>query len=101
MQLREKKGVPTPQNPFTVVTQVYRKEGIRAVYKGCGPLVIVSRDSLILSCIFKLFSRFIFFGIRGGKRKDDFGWTLEEALYGIVSTFGRAFIPTRNTGLRR
>lgn len=53
VQLREKKGVPTPQNPFTVVTQVYRKEGIRAVYKGCGPLVIgsVGKDGV----------RFLFF----------------------------------------
>jgi hypothetical protein len=42
VQLRQEKGVPTPRNPFYVVTQVYQKEGIRALYKGCGPLVLVS-----------------------------------------------------------
>lgn len=41
MQLRSQKGIPTPRNPFLVVTQVYRKEGIRALYKGCAALVVV------------------------------------------------------------
>jgi hypothetical protein len=44
VQLRAEKGVPTPRNPFLVVTQVYHKEGLRALYKGCGPLVLVSRN---------------------------------------------------------
>ncbi|KAF1912461.1 tricarboxylate transport protein-like protein [Ampelomyces quisqualis] len=53
VQLRQEKGVPTPRNPFTVVTQVYQKEGIRACYKGCGPLVLgsVGKDGV----------RFLFF----------------------------------------
>ncbi|KAF2831323.1 mitochondrial carrier [Ophiobolus disseminans] len=53
VQLREKKGVLTPRNPFVVVQQVYQKEGIRAVYKGCGPLVIgsIGKDAV----------RFLFF----------------------------------------
>ncbi|KAL5116928.1 hypothetical protein ACEQ8H_005145 [Pleosporales sp. CAS-2024a] len=53
VQLRQEKGVPAPQNPFYVVTQVYQKEGIRALYKGCGPLVLgsVGKDGV----------RFLFF----------------------------------------
>jgi hypothetical protein len=39
--------VPIPRNPFLVVTQVYQKEGIRALYKGCGPLVLVSLTLLL------------------------------------------------------
>ncbi|KAH8732730.1 tricarboxylate transport protein-like protein [Phaeosphaeriaceae sp. PMI808] len=52
-QLRQEKGVSTPRNPFAVVTQVYHKEGLRAVYKGCGPLVLgsVGKDGV----------RFLFF----------------------------------------
>ena len=42
VQLRAERGVPTPRNPFLVVTQVYQQEGIRALYKGCGALVFVS-----------------------------------------------------------
>lgn len=42
MQLKAEKGVPMPRNPYTVVKDVYAKEGIRALYKGCGPLVLVS-----------------------------------------------------------
>lgn len=45
VQLRAEKGVPTPRNPFLVVTQVYQNEGIRALYKGCGALVFVSTIS--------------------------------------------------------
>lgn len=40
-QLREKKGAPAPRNPFYIVTKVYKTEGVRALYKGCGALVIV------------------------------------------------------------
>lgn len=42
MQLREKAGQPTPKNPFKVVYQVYSREGLKALYKGCVPLVIGS-----------------------------------------------------------
>jgi hypothetical protein len=41
VQLRSQKGIPTPRNPFLVVTQVYKTEGLRALYKGCGALVVV------------------------------------------------------------
>jgi hypothetical protein len=37
-----------PRNPFYVVRQVYQKDGIRAVYKGCGPLVLVSHNFFYL-----------------------------------------------------
>lgn len=48
VQLREQKGVPTPRNPFKVVAQVYREEGLRALYKGCGALVVgsVAKDAV-------------------------------------------------------
>ena len=42
VQLRTQKGIPTPRNPFLVVTNVYKQEGLRALYKGCGALVVVS-----------------------------------------------------------
>ncbi|KAF2728932.1 tricarboxylate transport protein-like protein [Polyplosphaeria fusca] len=53
VQLRQQKGVPTPRNPFLVVTRVYQKEGIRALYKGCAALVVgsVAKDGV----------RFLFF----------------------------------------
>lgn len=41
VQLRSQKGIPTLRNPFKVVTQVYQKEGVRALYKGCAALVVV------------------------------------------------------------
>lgn len=34
--------MPTPKNPFVVVAKVYREEGLRALYKGCGALVVGS-----------------------------------------------------------
>lgn len=48
VQLREKKGQPTPRNPFKVVGQVYTEEGLRALYKGCSALVIgsVAKDGI-------------------------------------------------------
>ncbi|KAK4554633.1 hypothetical protein LTR86_008135 [Recurvomyces mirabilis] len=48
VQLREQKGVPTLKNPFKVVAQVYRTEGIKALYKGCSTLVIgsVGKDGI-------------------------------------------------------
>ncbi|KAF2750802.1 tricarboxylate transport protein-like protein [Sporormia fimetaria CBS 119925] len=53
VQLRSQKGIPTPKNPFLVVTQVYKNEGIRALYKGCGALVVgsIAKDGV----------RFLFF----------------------------------------
>ncbi|PVI08008.1 tricarboxylate transport protein, mitochondrial precursor [Periconia macrospinosa] len=53
VQLRNQKGIPTPKNPFFVVTQVYQKEGLRALYKGCSALVVgsVGKDGV----------RFLFF----------------------------------------
>lgn len=48
VQLRQQKGRPTPKNPFKVVLQVYRTEGIAALYKGCSTLVIgsVGKDAI-------------------------------------------------------
>ncbi|KAF1959345.1 tricarboxylate transport protein, mitochondrial precursor [Byssothecium circinans] len=53
VQLGREKGIPTPRNPFLVVTQVYQKEGLRALYKGCGALVVgsIAKDGV----------RFLFF----------------------------------------
>ncbi|KAF2187675.1 tricarboxylate transport protein-like protein [Zopfia rhizophila CBS 207.26] len=53
VQLRSQKGILTPKNPFLVVTQVYQKEGVRALYKGCAALVVgsVGKDGV----------RFLFF----------------------------------------
>lgn len=48
VQLRTQKGIPTPRNPFLVVTNVYKQEGLRALYKGCGALVVVSPSTFIL-----------------------------------------------------
>ncbi|KAF2716995.1 mitochondrial carrier [Polychaeton citri CBS 116435] len=42
VQLRERRGQPTPRNPFYVVFNVYRTEGLRALYKGCSTLVVGS-----------------------------------------------------------
>jgi len=48
VQLREQKGVPTPKNPFLVVNNVYKQEGLRALYKGCSTLVIgsIAKDGI-------------------------------------------------------
>ena len=48
MQLREQKGVPTPKNPFLVVANVYKQEGLRALYKGCSTLAVgsVAKDGI-------------------------------------------------------
>ena len=35
------KGEHAPKNPFAVVGRVYRKEGLKALYMGCGTLVAV------------------------------------------------------------
>lgn len=51
--MRVENGQPTPRNPFLVITQIYRNEGLRALYKGCGALVFgsVGKDAV----------RFVFF----------------------------------------
>ncbi|KAF3046551.1 hypothetical protein E8E12_010798 [Didymella heteroderae] len=53
VQLRVENGQPTPRNPFLVITQIYKNEGLRALYKGCGALVFgsVGKDAV----------RFVFF----------------------------------------
>ena len=47
-QLRTEKGVKHSRNPFATVAQVYRQEGIRALYKGCSALVVgsVGKDAV-------------------------------------------------------
>ena len=42
VQLRQQPGTPTPRNPFSVISTVFREEGSRALYKGCSTLVIGS-----------------------------------------------------------
>lgn len=48
VQLRQQPGKPTPSNPFLIITQVYRHEGFRALYKGCAALAIgsVGKDAV-------------------------------------------------------
>lgn len=41
VQLRNQSGVGSSKNPFLVVSQVFRDEGVRALYKGCSTLVVV------------------------------------------------------------
>ncbi|KAG9235958.1 mitochondrial carrier domain-containing protein [Amylocarpus encephaloides] len=47
-QLRNEPGVKSPRNPFAVVNAVYRNEGLRALYKGCGALVFgsIAKDAV-------------------------------------------------------
>lgn len=47
-QLRREKGEKMPKNPFKIVGQVYRQEGVRALYKGCAALAIgsVGKDAI-------------------------------------------------------
>lgn len=42
VQLHQEAGVPIPRNPFRVVGQVFRDEGVRALYKGCSSIVVGS-----------------------------------------------------------
>ncbi|KAJ4382674.1 hypothetical protein N0V86_001896 [Didymella sp. IMI 355093] len=53
VQLRVENGQPTPRNPFLVISQISKNEGLRALYKGCGALVFgsVGKDAV----------RFLFF----------------------------------------
>lgn len=48
VQLQDQPGVVRPRNPFRVVLNVYQQEGIRALYKGCGVLVVgsVGKDAV-------------------------------------------------------
>ncbi|KAB8338701.1 hypothetical protein FH972_021646 [Carpinus fangiana] len=41
-------GAKQPRNPFKIVADVYTKEGLRALYKGCGALIIgsVAKDGV-------------------------------------------------------
>lgn len=41
VQLRNEVGVSVPRNPFLVVANVFRQEGVRALYKGCSSLIVV------------------------------------------------------------
>jgi solute carrier family 25 citrate transporter 1 len=47
-QLRHDPGTVTPRNPFAVVLKTYRKEGLRALYKGCEALVVgsIAKDAV-------------------------------------------------------
>lgn len=42
VQLRNETGTATPRNPFLVVGQVFRNEGLSALYKGCSSLIVGS-----------------------------------------------------------
>ena len=44
VQLRNQSGAASSKNPFLVVSQVFRNEGYRALYKGCSTLVVVGVD---------------------------------------------------------
>lgn len=48
VQLRAEKGIPTPRNPFVVVSQVIKNEGVRALYLGCSTLVVgtIAKDAI-------------------------------------------------------
>ncbi|KAI4215220.1 MAG: hypothetical protein L6R36_009395 [Xanthoria steineri] len=48
VQLRNQSGAVSPKNPFLVVGQVFRNEGVRALYKGCSTLVVgsVAKDGV-------------------------------------------------------
>ncbi|KAI4240094.1 MAG: hypothetical protein L6R40_005333 [Gallowayella cf. fulva] len=48
VQLRNQSNVPSPKNPFLVVGEVFRREGYRALYKGCSTLVVgsVAKDGV-------------------------------------------------------
>lgn len=48
VQLKAEKGIPTPKNPFVVVSQVIKGEGVRALYLGCSTLVIgtIAKDAI-------------------------------------------------------
>ena len=41
VQLGIDAGAQGPRNPFVVVSNVVRNEGLRALYKGCSSLIVV------------------------------------------------------------
>lgn len=48
VQLQNKPSYLPPRNPYSIVLSVYRSEGPRALYKGCGALVegSVAKDAV-------------------------------------------------------
>ncbi|KAF2100807.1 tricarboxylate transport protein, mitochondrial precursor [Rhizodiscina lignyota] len=52
VQLRNERGVPSPRNPFSIVAQVIRNEGFRALYKGCSTLIVgsIGKDAVRFLC---------------------------------------------------
>ena len=48
VQLRAQRGQESPKNPFRVVAQVIRKEGLRSLYTGCATLIVgtIAKDSI-------------------------------------------------------
>lgn len=48
VQLQNEKGYRPPRNPYRIVINVYRNEGLRALYKGCSALVVgsVAKDAV-------------------------------------------------------
>lgn len=52
VQLRNERGIPAPRNPFSIVGQVVRNEGVRALYKGCSTLIVgsIAKDGVRFLC---------------------------------------------------
>jgi solute carrier family 25 citrate transporter 1 len=48
VQLQNERGYRPPRNPYSIVSNIYRTEGLRALYKGCGVLVVgsVAKDAV-------------------------------------------------------
>ncbi|KAG0645236.1 Tricarboxylate transport [Hyphodiscus hymeniophilus] len=48
VQLISERGYRPPRNPYSIVINVYRNEGLKALYKGCGSLVLgsVAKDAV-------------------------------------------------------
>lgn len=48
VQLRQEKGLASPRNPFAVINQVLKSEGVRALYLGCTTLVLgtIAKDAI-------------------------------------------------------
>lgn len=48
VQLQNEPGYRPPRNPYSIVINVYRSEGLSALYKGCGALVVgsVAKDAV-------------------------------------------------------
>ena len=47
-QLQDEKGAKPPRNPLLIVSQVYQREGLRSLYKGCSALIVgsVAKDAV-------------------------------------------------------